>query len=184
MKMPESSLLGPGFKDNKNPPQVRFIRKNGRIIPIVQGKKKTSLSPVVEGRINEMSSEVRQAQQGKRLVAHNRDTDTYVNFAEKSTFPRFYSRIKFKNKDDFFKTIEKKSGPKFEKILDTAVDDLQTGYDTPYGGAVPPNEKFLVGTKQVFDNRNVIFRRIDDRIVPIKLKSRIRKSQDDDYVPF
>lgn len=171
----------PELKQNPNPPAVRFIRKNGRIIPIVQGKKKRSLIDNLEGRVNEMKREVNEAERGMRQVSYDRETDHHRNFATKSSYPEWYSKIKFKNKEDFKTALLSQRGKKHDEIINQAIDDLIGGYESPDVGRVPPDREFRIKTKQAWDNTNVIFRKIDGKVRPIK----IRLKQDDfSDIPF
>lgn len=176
-KMQQLSLI----KDNPNAPQIRFIRKNGRVIPIVQKKKVTRAAPLVDERLEEMKIEVEHATKGERGVGYDENRNAVKNFSIRSTYPDFYREAKFRNKNEFFKTIEKREGQKFDALAGQAIDDLKGGYETSFG-RVPPNLHFRVLTKQTFDNTNVVFRRINGRVVPIRNpKAEFMK---DDEIPF
>lgn len=155
------------FRDNPNPPQIRFIRKGGRIIPIVNRKKLTKSSSDVELRLVEMASEVREAQKGFRGANYDESTGLSKGFGVKSTYPKFYSQIKFKNKDHFNKVFLTESGNKYEQLVDHAIKDLKEGYESP-SGFVPRNLRFRVATKQTFDNRKIVFRKIDGIVRPLR----------------
>ena len=168
------------YKDNPNAPQIRFIRRNGRIIPIVGGKKKPSLTPLIEGRIKEMDTEIKVAEKGGKDVSYSHDEGTYRSFKKISTFPSWYADIKAKNRGEFHKSIQKQSGATFDKVAHQAIEDLNTGYSTSFG-RVPPSMEFRVKAKQTFDNKDVLFRRIDGQVRPLKIPVWKRK---DDKVPF
>lgn len=170
-------MAAPSYRDNSNPPAVRFIKKNGRVIPIVQGKKVNKASGMIESRLDEMSQEVQMADRGERGVGYNDDREVVRNFSTKSTYPKFYSEIGFKNKDHFYKTVMTRETKLFDKLADQAIDDLKDGYDTSFG-RVPPSRDFRVATRQTFDNRGVVFRKIDGQIRPLRFKKK------NDEVPF
>lgn len=178
-------MLPPGgsgrYRDNPNAPQIRFIKRNGRVIPIINRVKKVLLAPVVEGRLLEMMSEVKHAQQGLRGVATDLEHGGSVkNFATMSTYPKWYSQIGFKNKDHFLSVAHNEKSKKFDSLTEQAIRDLKSGYDSPYG-RVPPDMKFRVATKQTYDNKGVIFRKIDGTVRPIRIQHKTIKSSE---VPF
>lgn len=153
------------YVDNKNAPSVKFIRKNGRIIPIIGNKNIPSASSHVQSRISEMTTEVINAQQGRRGVGQNGKA-----FSTPSTFPKWYSEHRFANKNDFFKVAGDQKSVRNDRLVNQAIADLLNGYSSP-SGRVPPNRQFQIATRQVFDNKNVIFRKIDGKIVPIRLRN-------------
>jgi hypothetical protein len=163
------------FKDNANAPQIRFVRINGRVIPIVNKQKVMKAAPLVESRIDEMTSQVQSAEAGKRNVGKDENGNVVKNFGTQSTFPGFYGALGFRNKNDFYKTVMQRQSKKFDNLAEQAIDDLKGGYQTQ-DGRVPPNRDFRVLTKQTFDNRGVTFRNINGRVVPLRNKH--------DEVPF
>jgi hypothetical protein len=171
------------YKENPKAPTVRFVKIRGRVVPIVNGHKKVSLSPLVEGRLNELKFEVKHAERGQRGVFHNRETGISKNFATTSTFPGWYSQIGFKNKDDFEKVLVKRKSKKFDVLVEKAISDLNRGYDTSHG-EVPPNMEFRVKTRQAFDNRGVVFRKIDGKVRPLRFLMNRTQKHNYDEVPF
>lgn len=159
------------YRDNMNPPSIRFIKKNGRVIPIVQGKKVKKASTLVESRLDEMTQEVQWAERGERGVGYNDDREVVSNFATKSTYPKFYSELGFKGKDHFYKTVMTRETKLFDRLADRAIDDLKDGYETPVG-RVAPNREFRVATRQTFDNRGVVFRKVDGQVRPLRFKKK------------
>jgi hypothetical protein len=163
------------FRDNVNAPAIRFVRIHGRVIPIVKNKKIIKAESLVEARIDEMTSQVEHAQVGHRGVSKDESGGAIRGFGTQSTFPGFYGEIEFKNKNDFFKTVMTRNTRRFDNLAGRAIDDLNGGYQTQ-DGLVPPNRDFRILTKQIFDNRGVVFRNIGGRVVPMKIKK--------DEVPF
>jgi len=164
------------FRDNPNPPRVRFIRVHGRVIPIVNNKKSLLGSKMISDRLEEMRQEVQHAERGMRGVGYNEHGEAVKNFATRSTFPPWYSHHGFKNKEQFYKTIDNLKSRKRIGLEEQAVEDLSKGYMTSFG-RVPPSLGFKVVTRQVYDNRGVTFSRIDGLVRPMHFKK-------DEEVPF
>jgi hypothetical protein len=182
-----SMMSGPNFKsdykENENAPRVRFIRKNGRIIPIVGEQKSMKGSEELQHRLNEMKQEVlTSSSAGRSFKETNRGMVHSKGF---TNYPSFYRNIKFRNKGDFLSAYSGK-GKKADILIQQAHEDLSGGYVSSMSGEAPPSMAYRVATKQSFDNRNVIFRRINGRIVPIRLKDKSSKkaSTFNDDVPF
>lgn len=163
------------YRDNINAPKVKFIRVRGRVIPIFSGNSKGT-KPRVAGRIVEdqldaMEDSVKNAESGKRVI-QGYGTDTHV-VGTKSTFPAFYSQIGFKNKGDF-KVVLEKSGVRHDRLIDAAVSDIKSGEN--YGMHLPNRSKeFQVATRQIFDNKNVVFRKLNGKIIPLHIKGGSRE---------
>lgn len=172
------------FKDNQNAPQIRFIRKNGRIIPIVNKKKVAQAGRLVDDRLEEMKMEVKQASFAGK--SHSIDsTGKFKHHGGFTTYPDFYRQMKFKNKSDFNKIVERGSGKKYNDLVEQSIDDLKTGYDSAWG-RVPPNLQFRVATKQTYDNNGVVFRRIGGKIRPLRFSKKAVSFDNNlnDHVPF
>lgn len=182
-------MLAPGaqmefedLKDNKKSKEVRFVKKSGRIV-LLNGSKRVGGSPLVYDRLDEMKSAVKTAEKGSTVTTMKDKGSKGTEFKRhgiKSTFPKWFSRLGFKSKRDFNKVVEKKSGERYKRLVNKAIKDLSTGYSTKYGD-VPASKEFLVKTRQKFDNKGVIFRKINGRIVPLKVGN---KPYYGDEVPF
>lgn len=165
------------FKENPRAVAPSF-RKKGYRVEVVAGDRKVAGHRLFLGRLREMNQQVSAAEQGRRLAAvHDSGTRSY---AQKSTFPSFYSSIGFQGKKDFIKVYHSREGVKFKRLGEQAIHDLNKGYSTHLHES-GPNKEWLVKTRQVFDNKNVVFRRIRGRIVPMRV-SRPRAASDE--VPF
>jgi hypothetical protein len=138
------------FAENKNPPNVRFIRKGGRIIPIVGGKKSYKAEKVLKQNIDEMTYEVEAAEAGRRTMNEHGESVSW-----KSGFPKFFGQNGFRTKKQWTGAIKKQSGKDFDVITSLAAD----------------KHNFKVATKQIFDNRLVSFRTIDGKVRPFRAKS-------------
>jgi len=164
------------YKDNPNPPSITFRRFHGRIVPIVQGHAKVNAGKLIEQHLTDVGHEVKAAVKGSRGVGHDDGSGFTKNFAEKSTFPKFYSDVGFKNKENFFKVLGSKSGVKYNQMVHQAHEDLSHGSETTFG-RLPPNMSYRVATKQTFDNTRVVFRNQGGKVHPMRLS----KSS---FVPF
>ena len=170
------------FKDNPTPPQIRFIRKNGRIIPIVNKKKVYKSSDLVKDRLEDMKMEVKNAEaSGKSHAAL--DDGSYRHFGGYSTFPEFYKSMKFRNKNDFYKVAAATSGKRSDDLVTQAIEDLKSGYESSFG-RVPPNLQFRVMTKQTYDNNGVVFRKLNGKVVPLRFSKKSNNVEYDDEIPF
>lgn len=72
-----------------------------------------------------------------------------------------------------------KKGIRFDRVKKEAISRLENGYknDHGYDG---PDKKFLVASKQLHDNKNIVFRRVGGRIIPMRIPYEKRG----DLVPF
>ena len=168
--------------DNINAPKVTFIKKNGRVMLRGNGKSLAG-ERILNERINIMVAEVNAAEAG-RVVTTMKDMGVdgiqFRKSGVKSTFPDFFRDAGFSTKKGFIRAAKRRKGPAFKRIVNQAITDLLEGYESSFG-FVPPDQEFLIKTKQKFDNRNVIFRNINGRIVPIKTNKKINTSSE---VPF
>jgi hypothetical protein len=88
-----------------------------------------------------------------------------------STYPKFYSELGFRSKQDFRSTLDKPGAKQF-RLFDRAIQDLKRGED--YGVGLPDRStQFKVATRQIFDNYGVVFRRINGKVVPIHTKKQM-----------
>ena len=137
------------FKDNKNPPAVKFIRKNGRIIPIVAGKQSRKAEKILNENIQDMPADVQMTEAGRRTVNDQGERVTW-----KSTFPKHFHEGGFKTKKQWLSAVEKKSGKDFDIITQLASE----------------RHNFKVATNQIYDNKLVLFRNIQGKVRPIRAK--------------
>lgn len=138
------------FVENKNAPSVRFVRIRGRIVPIVGGHKSNKGAAILKDRIDHMDHEVQVAEAGRRVRLDDGSTHSW-----KSGFPQHFRDLGFATKKQWNAAMSKGSGPAFDSIVDKAADNMA----------------FKVATKQVYDNRHVLFRKIDGEVRPIRAKS-------------
>ena len=166
---------------NKKAKPIKFRRVNGRI-KLYMGDKRVGGGRMVKQRLGEMKMEIDHAEKGYSVTTMKDFGSGGAEFKRhgvKSTFPKWYSQHGFKNKQDFARVLARKKGIRNERLVKQAIEDLSEGYETPHG-RVPGSKEFQVKTRQKFDNKGVVFRRIRGRVVPM----RPRKPLMDEEVPF
>lgn len=162
------------YKDNPHAPQIRFIRKGGRVIPIAVGDKYAK--PMVAAKhlnaqLELMSTAVDNAERGKR-VHLGYGTDHEVR-GMSSTFPKFFSKLHFRSKADFKQTLEAdKVGPKQLRLFEEAHNEIKRGEDFGFGAPKDRSIQYQLALRQIFDNQGVVFRKIDGKVVPIRSKGK------------
>ena len=90
-----------------------------------------------------------------------------------STFPKFLRETKINTKKDFAKVLAGKRGIRKKRLEKEAIKRLNEGFSNDHGYDMP-DMNFRKKTGQVFDNKDIIFRRIRGRIVPIRVKKKNR----------
>ena len=166
------------IKQNPNPPKVTFRMIRGRIIPIVNGKQPRGATKVLREEVNSMIGEVKHAEKGVRGVGYNEQGEAVKNYGTKSTFPKFFGELHFNSRKQFLDIVEKKKGARYEAFVDKSIDGLLHGRESSFG-RIPPNEKFRQATKQEFNNKGVIFRKIEGKVIPLR-----PRYPRDEEVPF
>lgn len=171
--------LAPSFDDepeglvkNKDAKPITFVKKKGRL-SLKMGGKKVGGSNMVVDRINEMKSEIEHAEAGSTVTTmkdFGPGSAEFKRFGIKSTFPKWFSKNGFNSKKDFMKVINSKKGVRYERLVNQAITDLSNGHSSAYGD-VPASTDFKVKTKQVYDNRGVVFRVINGKVRPMKFGS-------------
>jgi hypothetical protein len=66
-----------------------------------------------------------------------------------NNYPAWYGDLNLKNKEEFFKIIDKKKGVRYERIKAIADDRLKNGYESNTSGQVMPSEEYL----NIFDTQ-------------------------------
>jgi len=158
------------IKPNPHAPQVRFIRRNGRVIPLISGNragvKPRVATRIVRDQVEAMSQAVEVAEKGQRVHLGYGTSHEVRGFG--SSFPKFYGELGFRNKADFRKVLNTPGARQF-RLMDQAVRDIKAGHS--YGTGLPnQSRRFELATRQVFDNTNVVFRKIDGKVRPLRLK--------------
>lgn len=158
-----------------------FSRKNGKIVTKIKPRYKlTGKTPnyssklakdAIQSEIQEMRSEISNSVAGQRTVI-GYGSDMKV-IGTKSTFPSYLRETGINTRKDFMKVLQSKKGKRYERVRQEAIKRLNEGYQNPQGRAMPDME-FKVKTGQVYDNKDIIFRRVRGRIIPIRVKKKDR----------
>ena len=180
---PGSQMEFEDLKENKKSKGVSFVKHKGRI-RLKNGSKNVGGLRLVQDRLQEMKSAVRTADRG-HTVSTMKDRGgsrgyEFKRHGVKSTFPSWFKSLGFNSKKDFNSVVERGSGERHKRLVKKAIKDLSSGYQTKHG-YVPPNKDFLVKSRQKFNNKGVIFRKIKGRIVPMRVGN---SRPIDDEVPF
>ena len=173
-----------GIVKNPNAPKVTFTKRRGQLRLLADGKDIAGEKLVLQ-RISEMRDQVEHAERGSTVTTMKDVGPGSAEFKRhgiKSTFPSFFTSLGFKSKEDFVKVLNRKEGVRYNRLVDQAVEDLLKGYESPFGD-VPPSQEFKIKSRQIFDNRNVTFRTIDGKVVPIRSKKQ-PKFEDLEEAPF
>lgn len=164
-------------KLNPNPPKVTFRMVRGRVIPIVHGKQPRGATRPLREELHTREMEVREAEKGMRGASLD-DKDNYKGFGTKSTFPPFFGELGFNSKKQFLQVVKKKQGRKYEDLVQDSIDSLLVGRESKQFGRIPPNDQFRLATKQEYNNKGVVFRKMNGKVVPLRPK------HIEDEVPF
>lgn len=171
---PFRSGLTEGVVANDDAPTITFIKKNGRLRLKGNGKDIAGES-ILNEQLKTMTSLVKHAQRGERIVLKKEEFradggSSLVAFSKagvQSTFPGFFGDLGFSSRKQFLNVMKKREGKKFNQVVNRAIEDLTEGSSTSFG-RIPPDEEFLIKTRQVFDNRNIVFRVIGGKVRPIR----------------
>lgn len=127
------------------------------------------------------------ATSGGNLIFKDNSYEVSHRTKKISTFPQYMRDAGISSKKDFMKVSKMKKGIRLERLRKVAIDRLNHGYENAHGYD-SPDMKFKVASKQLYDNKDVIFRRVRGRIVPIRVKKGMRNDlltqKDIDSVPF
>jgi hypothetical protein len=144
------------------------------------GKSPNYSTKFAQKRINQelgnMKWEIEKSEKSSLSIVDNRRIQT------KSTFPDYMSKAGISSRKDFMAIINAKKGVRFERLKTTAIERLNHGYSNEHGYDTP-NMEFRNKTGQVYDNKNVIFRRVRGRLIPMRVKSSERYDLKED-APF
>jgi hypothetical protein len=89
--------------------------------------------------IENMANEIKHSSQGSRGF-FEKEGNEKVGYTNPSSFPEWYSRVKFKNKDHLYKVAQSGKGKKYEQLVKEAHDRLMHGYSNPQGWNLPDED--------------------------------------------
>lgn len=163
------------YKDNTNPPTIKFRMESGRIRVYTDGKIARGAGKILRNELGDMGSEVKHSVASGRSIGYKDDGTVNRALGGYSSFPSYYKELKFKSRKDFAAVLERKKGKRFNDLAERAISNLSTGRDSSFG-RIPANRKFRVKTRQSFDNKDVVFRRIRGKIVPMRFKKKLEEA--------
>lgn len=133
--------------------------------------------------LNQMKFEIESSEKSSSvLIKKENSYEVSHRSFTASTFPKFMREAGINSKKDFSKVLASKKGKRFNRLKVEAIDRLNNGFQNQHGFDDPSTE-FKVKTGQVHDNKDVIFRRIRGRIVPMRIKKSNRHDLMED-APF
>lgn len=134
---------------------------------------------LIRSQLKGMAYEVKSSTAGSSALIHDQYGRVSHRAFTPSTFPDYVQKSGAGSTKEFLKILSSKKGLRYDRLKTTAIDRLENGYQNQHGYDIP-NTKFLVASKQLHDNKDIVFRRIRGRIVPM----RVPHSKRYDLVPF
>ncbi len=129
---------------------------------------------MINAEIARMNQAVKSSEKGSSVLVRDNRGDVKDRAYTQSTFPNWYRTIGAGSSDEFAKASKRKKGIVYKRIKAQAIENLEKGYDDKQHGFDFPDMKFKVASKQVFDNKDIIFRRVRGRIIPMRIKKKDR----------
>lgn len=125
------------------PSKLKKAKSIGDIIEIKGTADEAMLTKKLEDELSSMAYEIDQAEINTGLIFENGDTTgKVINRTYDNTYPEWYREVGAKNKEDFKKILESKSGARYERLVKIAEDRLLNGYETRTSGPVLPDNSF------------------------------------------
>lgn len=134
---------------------------------------------IITKEMKSMAWEVKRSEAGRSTLVMGERTGEAHRAYSKSTFPEYVQKAGINGTKDFLKVLSQGKGLRYGRIKSEAIQRLEKGFMNEHGYD-EPNKKFLVASKQLHDNKNVVFRRIGGRIIPMRIPYEKRA----DLVPF
>ena len=169
-----------------------FRKVNGKIVVTQKNRyKETGKEPNYNSKyaqkrilqeLNNMRWEVMQSEKGRSsLIRDSHDRVSHRSYSE-SSFPDYVRKSGIKSKNDFESVIKKSKGVRFDRLKSHAIERINHGYSNKHGYD-QPDLKFKVKTGQLYDNKDVIFRRYRGRVIAMRVPKSKRYDLMDD-APF
>jgi len=134
---------------------------------------------LIRKELKAMEWEVKHSEKGSSFLVADEHDRIYTRAHTKSTFPKYVQDSGAGSTKEFLKVLSQKKGVRFDRIQKEAINRLENGYMNDHGYD-EPNRNFLVASKQLYDNKNIVFRRVRGRIIPMRIPYEKRG----DLVPF
>ncbi len=123
----------------------------------------------ISAEIRQMIYEVSRSEKSSSRLEMNKNQVTGRTYV-KSTFPSFMRESGISTKKDFLKIASENKGVRFNRVKAAAISRIHEGYKNEHGYNAPDRE-FGLKTGYLYDNKNVIFRYIRGRVIPLRLKN-------------
>jgi hypothetical protein len=147
----------------------RFVKRKGK-----PDYKNRVAKRMIKDELKSMSFEIKSSEKARSFLMPKENSYQFSHRVYiKSTFPSYLKETKINTTKDFNKVLKSGKGKRFDRLKKVAIDRLEHGYENEHGRDMP-SIKFLKKTKQIYDNKNVIFRKVRGRIVPMRIPKRNR----------
>ncbi len=129
---------------------------------------------MIKGMLEQMRYEISQSEKSSSVLIPSENSYQFSHRSvTKSTFPEFLRETKIGSRKAFMRVLASGKGKRFQRLKEEAIDRLERGYRNSHGYDEPSKE-FMVASKQLYDNKDIIFRRIRGKIVPLRIKKKDR----------
>lgn len=123
---------------------------------------------IINAELKSMAVDVKMAETTKsKLITDEFDRVTH-RVGGISTFPKYMREAGISSKKDFIKVMESRKGLRFKRLEARAIERLNHGFKDSQNYS-PPDKDFLVASNQLYDRKDVIFRRVRGRLIPMKV---------------
>lgn len=123
--------------------------------------------------INNMKWEISKSEKSSSSLINDEHGRVSHRAYSESTFPDYMRKAGINSKNDFDSVIKSGKGIRFNRVKSEAINRINNGYQNKHGFDMP-DLKFKVKTGQLHDNKDVIFRRVGGRIVPMRVPKQKR----------
>jgi hypothetical protein len=138
------------------------------------GKKPDYTNPkarkIIKSELGSMRYEVLNSEKSSSVLV--RDEQTYAGFSHRaysqSTFPEWMRKSGIGSTKDFIQVLNQNKGVRYDRLKNVAIDRLNNGYKNNHGYALP-DVGFKTASNQLYDRKDVIFRRVRGRLIPMRV---------------
>jgi len=122
---------------------------------------------IIQAELGDMKREITSAYRTKSTLVFNDDGSAHRSAGD-STFPKYMREAGISSTSDFIKVMNSKKGIRFKRLEKAAISRLENGIDEKFMRA-EPDEDFLKASGQIYDRKDVIFRRVRGRLIPMRV---------------
>jgi hypothetical protein len=125
-------------------------------------------SKIIKSELGSMRQEILASQKSSStLIMDDNDRVTHRTYSP-STFPSWMRNSGISSTKDFLAVINQNKGIRHDRLKGIAIDRLNSGYSNQHGYDLPDTD-FKVSSNQLYDRKDVIFRRIRGRLIPMRV---------------